>query len=126
MSLRLRWVLLSLSMTLVPSLGHAEEAQKGEFSAQRFQPAPGPRNFFTVAGARTDGKMAWSAGVFVNYSDSPFVLRSCKAQSDCGAPNASQPNDINVIKTMVTGDILASLTPMPRLQIGLRLPVTYA
>jgi OOP family OmpA-OmpF porin len=126
MNLRLRWVQLSLlSMTLLPAVSQAQEAKKGEFAVQRFQPAPGPRNFFTVEGARTDGKMAWSAGLFVNYSDSPFVLRSCKSQADCGAPNSTQPNDINVIKTMVTGDVLASLTPIPKLQLGLRLPITY-
>ncbi|MCS6899765.1 MAG: OmpA family protein [Myxococcales bacterium] len=126
MSLRLRWVLFSLStVTLIPTLGLAEEAKSGEFSVQRFQPAPGPRNFFTVQGARTDGKMAWSAGVFVNYSDSPFLLKSCKAVDNCSEPNAIQSRDIKVIKSMVTGDALASLTPTPRLQLGLRIPVSY-
>ncbi len=91
MSLRLRWVLLSLSTaTLISAIGHAEEAKSGEFSVQRFQPAPGPRNFFTVQGARTDGKMAWSAGLFVNYSDSPFLLKSCKAVDNCDEKNAVQ------------------------------------
>lgn len=126
MSLRLRWMLLSLSaITLSPALGHAEEAKSGEFSVQRFQPAPGPRNFFTVQGARTDGKMAWSAGLFVNYSDTPFLLKSCLSVDNCNDKNVVQSRDIKVIKSMVTGDLLASLTPTPRLQIGLRVPVSY-
>lgn len=126
MSLRLRWILLSISTAMLLSAsGHAEEAKSGEFSVQRFQPAPGPRNFFTVEGARTDGKMAWSAGLFVNYSDSPFLLKSCKAVDNCNEKNAIQARDIKVIKSMVTGDVLASLTPTPKLQIGLRVPVSY-
>lgn len=125
MSLRLRWMLLSLATaTLISTSGRAEEAKSGEFSVQRFQPAPGPRNFFTVQGARTDGKMAWSAGLFVNYSDSPFLLKSCKAIDNCDEKGV-QSRDIKVIKSMVTGDLLASLTPTPRLQIGLRVPVTH-
>ncbi|HYQ14955.1 MAG TPA: hypothetical protein VEQ58_04345, partial [Polyangiaceae bacterium] len=31
-------------------------------SIQRFQAAPGPRNLFTMRGARTDGEKVWSAG----------------------------------------------------------------
>ncbi|RYE93746.1 MAG: hypothetical protein EOO75_03700 [Myxococcales bacterium] len=110
---------------LAASPALAQSAKDGEFSVQRFQPAPGPRNFFTVAGARTDGKMAWSAGLFVNYSSSPFVLKSCRSQDNCTDSNAVQGKDIKVINSMVTGDVLASLTPIPILQIGLRLPISY-
>jgi hypothetical protein len=114
------------TLALSSSLGQADDAaKKGEFSVQRFQPAPGPRNFITVEGARTDGAMAWSGGLFVNYSDSPFRLRSCKSLDDCSSPNATQPKDVNVIKSMVTGDLVGSLTPTPRLQLGLRVPISY-
>jgi outer membrane protein OmpA-like peptidoglycan-associated protein len=121
-------LLLSTLSTLAfsSSIGQADDAaKKGEFSVQRFQPAPGPRNFITVEGARTDGAMAWSGGLFVNYSDSPFRLRSCKSIDDCSSPNATQPKDVNVIKSMVTGDLVGSLTPTPRLQLGLRVPISY-
>src|SRR5688572_10546079 len=53
------------------------QAVEKEFSVQRFDPAPGPRNYFTTRGARTDGKNAWSAGLFINYAWKPFVVRSC-------------------------------------------------
>ena len=120
--------LVALSTVAVSSFlasSAAAQAKDGEFSAQRFQPAIGPRNFITVQGARTDGQMAFSLGLFVNYSNSPFVLRSCKSASDCKSPNAVNPKDVKVIESMVTGDVLASLTPIPRVQIGLRVPVTY-
>jgi outer membrane protein OmpA-like peptidoglycan-associated protein len=101
------------------------DAKSGEFSVQRFFPAPGPRNFVTVEGGRTDGKMAWSLGLYANYSNSPFQVRSCRSETDCGSPNAVSKQDIAVIKNMFTADVLASLTPVPRLQLGLRLPISY-
>src|SRR5258708_17315076 len=36
------------------------QLKDGEFSVQKFSPAPGPRNYVTVEGARTDGQMAFS------------------------------------------------------------------
>lgn len=105
---------------------HAQSATEKEFSVQRFNPAPGPRNFFTTRGARTDGEMAWSAGLFANYSYKPFVIRSCRSETDCDDPNASRPTDIPVIENMVTADLMGTLTPIPRLQLGLRAPITFA
>lgn len=69
--------------------------------------------------------MAWSGGLFVNYSNSPFVLRSCVSKTDCSSPNAVNSTDVKVIETMVTGDLMASLTPIPKLQLGLRVPMTF-
>jgi OmpA-OmpF porin, OOP family len=123
--------LVALSTVAVSSLlastaaAQATNAKDGEFSVQRFQPAIGPRNFITVQGARTDGQMAWSAGLFVNYSSSPFKLKSCRTESNCDDPNAVSPTDVNIIGSMVTADAMASITPIPRVQIGLRLPVSY-
>lgn len=103
----------------------AQDAADKEFSVQRFDPAPGPRNYFSTRGVRTDGKMAWSAGLFINYALEPFVVRSCFSVSNCDDPNASGIDDLNVVEHMVTGDALGSLTPIPRLQIGLKVPVTW-
>jgi OmpA-OmpF porin, OOP family len=128
MSLRSRWTpllpILAASMTL-SSAALAQNAKSGEFSVQKFAPAPGPRNFITVEGARTDGHWTWSGGVFINYAANPFTLRSCVSKTNCDSANAVNKNDIHIVETMVTGDALASLTPIPRLQIGLRVPVTY-
>ncbi len=109
---------------MAPAVAHAQ-ATDGEFTAQRFDPAPGPRNYWSVRGVRTDGKMSWSAGLFVNYSYLPFVVRSCQSETDCNNPNAVQQSDVKVVENMVTGDALASLTPIPRLQLGLKVPVTW-
>src|SRR5215210_73628 len=52
-------------------------------SIQRFQAAPGPRNSFTMRGARTDGEKVWSAGIMVNYAFEPLTVRSCLRVDDC-------------------------------------------
>ncbi|MCL2823176.1 MAG: hypothetical protein FWD57_04230, partial [Polyangiaceae bacterium] len=98
--------------------------QDGEFSIQRFEPAPGPDNFVTVAGARTDGRLAWSAGMFANYSYKPFVIRSCVSETNCDSANRMLNNDIAIVRDLLTFDLLGSFTPIPRLQLGLRLPLT--
>lgn len=102
------------------------QAVSGEFTAQRFDPAPGPRNFITTRGARTDGQMAWWAGLVYSYATNPLVLQSCESATNCDDPSAGQPVDVEVVQDVMTFDLMGSLTPIPTLQIGLRLPITRA
>ncbi|MEZ4226637.1 MAG: thrombospondin type 3 repeat-containing protein [Polyangiaceae bacterium] len=108
----------------VAPAAHGQALDK-EFSVQRFNPAPGPRNYFTTRGVRTDGEMAWSAGLFANYAWKPFEVRSCRSETDCNDPNASRPDDVKVVENLVTADFMGSLTPIPRVQLGLRVPLTF-
>src|SRR5690606_22547330 len=94
-------------------------------AVQRVAPAPGPRNFITTRSARTDGDMAWTAGAFVHYGYRPFEIRRCPAGGCDGAAAAVQ-QDFRVVENLVTGDLMGSFTPLPRLQLGGRLPVTWA
>lgn len=94
-------------------------------SVQRFEPAVGPRNYFSVAGGRTAGAWAWSAGLVADYANSPFVLKSCESATNCDDPNAQSVHDLAVVEHMVTWNLMGTLTPIPRLQIGLRLPLAY-
>jgi OOP family OmpA-OmpF porin len=96
---------------------------QGSVSAERFQPAPGPRNFLTVETARVSGDMAWSLALVADYARDPFRLRHC-LPGPCADPGA-QIERLEVVKNLVTANLLASLTPIPRLQIGLRVPVAY-
>ena len=125
---RLLTLLGLLSTSLAPTAALAQEtanaAKEGEFSVQRFEAAPGSKNYLTVEGARMDAAMGFTAGVMLNYANKPFVVKSCRAQADCSAPNATI-QDVPVISDMFTADVLASLTPVPMVQIGLRLPVMY-
>ena len=95
-----------------------------DISVQRFQAAPGPRNFITMRGARTDGEKVWSAGILANYAFKPLIVQSCKTKTDCNDPGAIS-RDVNVVENMVTGDFLGSFTIIPRIQLGLRVPVTW-
>lgn len=125
LSPRLLTLLGLVSVSLVPTAALAQQsAAEGEFSVQRFEAAPGSKNYLTVEGVRMDAAMGFTAGVMVNYANRPFVVKSCRAQTDCSAPNATT-EDVPVINDMFTADVLASLTPVPMVQIGLRLPVTY-
>ncbi len=112
-------------------LGHAsnaaaQDALGKEFSAQRFDPAPGPRNFLSTRGVRSDGEMAWSAGLVVHYQNTPIKVQSCVSDTPGSCDAGLQLQTLKVIENMVQGDVLVSLTPIPRLQLGLRLPVAFA
>jgi outer membrane protein OmpA-like peptidoglycan-associated protein len=97
----------------------------GEFSVQNLQPAPGTKNFISVEGVRMDGAWGFSVGFFANYARNPFVVLSCRSQTDCNDKNAKLPTNTAVVSDMFTADVLAALSPVKRLQIGLRLPVSY-
>ncbi len=95
-----------------------------QVSVERFQPAPGPRNFLMVETARTEGEMAFSLGLTTSYAYDPFRLLHCLPGA-CAVPGA-MIEKIPVVQSLFTANLLASLTPLSRLQLGLRLPVAYA
>ncbi len=111
--------------TVVAPTSAQESAFDGEFSVQRFHPAPGPRNLLTTRGARQDGEMTYSAGLMLSYAYKPFVVKSCISETDCDSANAVQPEDVLVVENLVTGDLMGSLTIIPALQVGARLPITW-
>jgi hypothetical protein len=102
----------------------AAQALEDEFAVQRFNPAPGPRNFITTRGARTDGEMGFSVGLMANYAFEPFTIRTCTSD-DGTCDDADQITEVPVVENLVTGDLMGTLTPIPRLQLGLRVPITW-
>jgi len=102
----------------------AQNAVKGEVSVDRFDAAPGPRNFFVTRTARSDGNKTWSAGFVGGYAMDPLVIMSPCAGYTCDQSNL-QPTQLKVVKSVVQGDILGSFTIMPKLQLGLRIPIIY-
>jgi hypothetical protein len=97
-----------------------------ELSAQRFYPAPGPDNFVTTRALRMPGKMQLSFGLMVDYAYRPFIKLSCATADDCGTANTYDPREIPVVENLVAADVMASLSPLEPLQIGLRVPVIWA
>ena len=118
--------MVSAGVQLVPGVANAQESdpQEGEFSVQRFEPAPGSKNYLSVEGARMEAAIGWSVGVMFDYAREPLVVQSCIAEEDCSEPNAAT-QDVAVISDMFTWNLLASVTPLSFLQLGLRFPVAY-
>ena len=108
----------------IASTAYAQDARDGEVSAQRFQPAIGPGNFVTVERARVSDSFTSSGAIIVDYARDPFRLRHCLPTS-CSAPGATLER-VHVIRDLAAADLMASVTPIPRLQLGLRLPILHA
>ncbi len=122
-------VAVALLATLAASSAFGQEVT-GEVSAQRFDPAPGPRNFITTRSARTDGEKAWTAGAMLNYAYKPLEITRCNAPEGAEDPNscegATSEREVPVVENMFTGELIGSYTIIPQLQLGLRLPVTWS
>ena len=73
------------------------ERPDGEFTVQS-STRPGPRNSPRGVEARTDGKTAFSLGLFANYANDPFTVKSRRTQTDCEAVTFQQ-QDVKVIET---------------------------
>lgn len=114
--------ILAVLAAAAPAL--ADDARVGEVSVQRFQPAPGPSNFLTVERARVPDTTAYSAAVVLDYARDPFRLRHCLPAS-CSDPGAAVDH-LHVIRDLATANVLAAVTLVPRLELGLRLPILYA
>ena len=70
----------AVALTFAPRADAQEEdagARDGEFSVQRFEPAAGPSNYFSVERVRMKSQYGWSAGLWFNYAPDPFVVVSC-------------------------------------------------
>lgn len=67
--------------------------------------------------------MALSLGAFANYAREPFRLRHC-TPGPCSEAGATE-HKVGVVKDMATLDLLGALVVIPRLQVGLRVPVSY-
>jgi hypothetical protein len=69
---------LLAAWVMAPRAQAQQSAISGEFSVQRFNPAPGPRNFLTTRSVRSDGKMSFSAGLMANWGWEPLVAPTRK------------------------------------------------
>jgi outer membrane protein OmpA-like peptidoglycan-associated protein len=105
------------------SPARAQDSRVGDVAAERFLPAPGPGNFVIVEAARVPADFAYSFGLVLDYARQPLRLRHCLPGS-CDAPGA-QVDHLDVVRDLGTATILAAITPIDRLQIGLRIPVQY-
>jgi OmpA-OmpF porin, OOP family len=105
----------------------AQSVVEPTFSVQRFQPAPGPRNFLMTRGARVDGRNSWSAGGLIHYAFEPLTVESCVSDDadDCSDADARATREVKVVENLLTADLMGSFTPAPMVQLGLRIPVAW-
>lgn len=111
-------------------IAQAQEQVDSEFSVQRFSPAPGPRNLISTRTLRSRGEMSFSAELLANYAYKPFVIERCEPpDAASGAPATScegaAVEQVPVVENLLTGDLMATLSPIPFLQLSLRAPITW-
>jgi hypothetical protein len=120
-------LVLSLPLLALAKGAAAQTQVEPSFSIERFQSAPGPRNYLVTRGARTDGQKAWSGGAMLHYGYRPFSVKTCTTPSgeSCSENGVQQIRDVRVVENVMTADLLGSFTIIPRFQLGARLPVTW-
>ncbi len=98
-----------------------EGQRSGQFNLQRFRPAPGPRNFLSTRTVRTDGEHAFSLSALGHVAYEPLVVELagdvCQERQDCRT---------RAVQGLGTLDLMAAYTPIPDIQLSLRVPLTYA
>src|SRR5690606_38476023 len=98
-----------------------DEQRSGQFNLQRFRPAPGPRNFLVTRTVRTDGEHAFNLGALGSVAYEPLVVELagdvCQERQDCRT---------RAVQGLATLDVMGTYTPIPDIQLGLRIPLTYA
>jgi hypothetical protein len=120
LAVKARWA-TGLMGFLCAALPAQAQTVEQEISAHRFAPAAGPRNLLVSRGARSDGHMAYSAGAVLAYAQNPFTVTSCPG--GVVACSDAALDDVHVVKRLLSADLLASFTPLPVLQLGLRVPL---
>lgn len=121
MHTKLPWV---AALILLISFGAAAQSSShvGAYSAMRFTPALGPRNYGMVDGTWVGGHMAPSLLLILDYAHRPFVL----SQNQCAGSGTECENVEyvrNVVSYQLTAHLAGTLSLHERLQLGLYLPV---
>jgi len=122
---------VALSLCGASAVAYGQAAREGSFSVQNFQPALGPRNWLTVEGARVEGRLGYSVGMFMNYQRDPFVIYTAECRSEL-SPDGTCPGDdyrlhdpTSIVENQFQGDVMVTLSLIDRLQVGLDLPVVF-
>ncbi len=119
--------IVASTLALAEGVALAQDSgpQQGEFSVQRLETAPGPNNIISGERVRMSEQFGWSVGLLFNYTRDPFVVVSCVAETNCDEPNATNVEDIPVVRNMFWWDLLASFNPIEFIQLGLKVPLAY-
>jgi outer membrane protein OmpA-like peptidoglycan-associated protein len=96
-----------------------EHPQGTAFAVDLFEPAPGPRNYFSVEGPEIGDDMKPFVGIELSYHHKPLVIYGCSDNGQCG----DERGVINLVENLMVVDVLGSFNFLKRFQVGLALPV---
>lgn len=116
----------------VPAVANAQDETSApldrSFSVQLYEPAMGHDPLITIESIRTVGHLSVTAGLFLHYQHNPFSVYPCVAGT--GGPNQPEceldrdnPTH-NVVQSQLQADLLATLSIIDMIQIGLAFPIT--
>jgi outer membrane protein OmpA-like peptidoglycan-associated protein len=89
------------------------------FQVDLFEPAPGPRNYFSVEGPEIGDDMKPFVGIEFSYHHKPFVILGCDADGTCG----DERGVIDVVENLMVLDVLGGFNFLKRFHVGLALPI---
>ncbi|MFO0685425.1 MAG: thrombospondin type 3 repeat-containing protein [Sandaracinus sp.] len=128
MARSIAWPLAALALVVGASVSgaHAQTPPLGDFSAIRFQVAPGPGNYFMTDGAVVHGALNGFAGLTLDYGYQPFRLYG----ADCDATGANCHTNgdppTNIISDLGVAHLYGGIALFDRVQISLTLPLAIA
>ncbi len=94
----------------------------GQVDVQRWKPAPGADNLVTIETTRMSTATPVVVGLYLDYAHDPFRLHTCSA-APCTSAGGEQ--HLSVLHDLESADLLAAWTPLERLQLGLRVPISH-
>jgi len=124
---RLAALLTLTAFAVAPASALAQAAPPlDEFSALRFSPAPGARNYLATEGATLPAHLTPSVGLVLDYANDPFVLYNATCQPDDVTNCETTGVERHLLHHSLTGHLFGTIALFDRLQVGLVLPLAYA
>ncbi|MEM7446969.1 MAG: thrombospondin type 3 repeat-containing protein [Myxococcota bacterium] len=115
------WTLL-LGSQGTAALAQDLEIPLGQFSANAFNPAPGPSNYLGVDGIQIGEHLAWSLGTWADYQSRSMVVDTfCERLS--GIPCALNGTEATVVEHLFVVHVVPTLALAGRIQLAVDLPM---
>jgi OOP family OmpA-OmpF porin len=105
---------LAAGLTAGPAHAQAPETDR-TFDVQLWQPALGPRPYFTIDGAKVPGHLELAVQLSATYQRNPFTLGTIQGTNRV-------ESDIEAVRDQVGTELGVSIGLIDKLQVGISLP----
>ena len=106
----------SLAAGLIAGPAHAQAPETDRtFDVQLWQPALGPRPYFTIDGAKVPGHLELAVQLSATYQRNPFTLGTIQGTNRI-------ESDIEAVRDQVGTELGVSIGLIDKLQVGISLP----